>query len=92
MENVDQLMQMLEEFHECGESPSPRNESIAALNAQKEVLNTQIEARVKDIEAFILQNENLHCALLWDAAKTLQGTKFYDAFVALLQKHNIPPI
>jgi len=92
MENIDQFVQMLEEFHPEQTGPRKKHPRLVELNAQKEVLHLEIEARVKEIEAFVLENENLNCALLWEGAKTLQGTKFYDSFVAFLQEHNIAPL
>ena len=83
MENFDQFIQMAEAFH-----PTP----IAAprptlFAAQIEALNKDLEAHIKDIEALVLENDNLNRALLWDSAKTLQGTKFYDSFIAFLHEH-----
>ncbi len=91
MENFDQFVQMLEEFHPEQTDPrkKPVHPRLVELHARQEVLHLEIGALVKEVEAFVLENENLNCALLWEGAKTLQGTKFYDSFVAFLQEHDI---
>lgn len=81
MENIDHFIQMAEAFHPTPIAPP------TLFAAQIEALHAEIEAHMKGIEALVLENKNLNHAFLWESAKTLQGTKFYDSFVAFLHEH-----